>query len=704
MRDIYGRLIDGSLGVAGRLRTGGDGADGMSSNGAPPTEKLVAFFEGPVRLDENGKAEITFDIPQFNGTVRVMATAWTADGVGAGEAETVIRDPMVIAASLPKFMAPGDQARMLVEITNTDAPAGTYSVELEASENLEFARDRINDPLNLASGGRISLNIPVSATAAGDGWARIRLSNENGFTIEHEITMKVRPGLLPITQKLAVLLSANGGSLTVDKNLLASSNLDGASINVSVARPSAIDVPSLVLQLDRYPYGCAEQTTSKALPLLYATDFAAGIPGFDEVVIRGKIQKAVNRVLSFQSNSGGFSLWGNSRDDLWLSAYVSDFLTRAAEKGYDVPAQPMKQALANLQNVLAYKNNLDDNSAAIAYALYVLARNKQASAGDLRYYSDNQISEFRTPIARAQLAAAMALYGDQSRSEQTFRSAYALAQQENIDSGGRYIYGSRLRDAAAMLALATEARPEPSNTTGMRKLVSTLIRADKYTNTQEQAWMLLAARAEKAADDAISLEVNGQSRSGTFSRQIDGANLAEQPLRLTNTFGRELQATITTVAVPQQPLPAGGNGFEIKRTYYRLDGSEANISSVQQNERFVVVIKIQQLQDVASRLIVTDLLPAGFEIDNPRLVGSAELENFKWLPDTVSAFSEFRDDRFISAFNRNEGGETEFTVAYTVRAVTPGTFVHPAVTVEDMYRPDLSARTATGWMQVKLPL
>ena len=138
MRDIYGRLIDGSLGATGRLRTGGDFADNMSANGNPPTEKLVAFFSGPVRLDEDGKANVTFDIPQFNGTVRIMATAWTEDGVGSAESETVIRDPIVVSASLPKFMAPGDQARLLIDIANTDAPAGSYAVDIETSDNLSL--------------------------------------------------------------------------------------------------------------------------------------------------------------------------------------------------------------------------------------------------------------------------------------------------------------------------------------------------------------------------------------------------------------------------------------------------------------------------------------------------------------------------------------------------------------------------------------
>ena len=99
-----------------------------------------------------------------------------------------------------------------------------------------------------------------------------------------------------------------------------------------------------------------------------------------------------------------------------------------------------------------------------------------------------------------------------------------------------------------------------------------------------------------------------------------------------------------------------------------------------------------------------DLLPAGFEIDNPGLVSSAQLSNFSWLAETDAAHLEFRDDRFVAAFDPDDGEcDRNITLAYVVRAVTPGIYAHPAATVEDMYRPQFSARTAMGMMEVKAP-
>ena len=140
---------------------------------------------------------------------------------------------------------------------------------------------------------------------------------------------------------------------------------------------------------------------------------------------------------------------------------------------------------------------------------------------------------------------------------------------------------------------------------------------------------------------------------------MTGEELLAEPIVIGNAGTTPIQAVVTTVAAPAQPLPAGGDGFTISRTYYRMDGSEANVTEVTQNERFVVVLKVERSNDWPSRVLVNDLLPAGFEIDNPRLVSSADLANFGWLQRTDAAHLEFRDDRFIAAFDREEGNDQQ---------------------------------------------
>ncbi|MGH6761950.1 MAG: MG2 domain-containing protein [Phyllobacterium sp.] len=699
IRDLYGRLIDGSLGAAGRLRTGGDGAQ-MAVEGSPPTEKLVAFFSGPVAVDTNGKAQVAFDIPQFNGTARVSAVAWTKDAVGDAEIDVVIRDPVVVTAALPKFMAPGDRAQLRLDLANTDGPAGEYAINVTGNGIVNIVDSEAPKSVQLAHGAKLDLTLPVAATRTGDAAIQVSLSHASGLTINQGLTLPVRPAALPVTTRKEITLAAVNGSLNIDHELFAGSMLDGASVSVSVSRSSAFDIPALLMSLDRYPYGCAEQTTSRAMPLLYMSELAkdAGLP--HDPAVKERIQDAIYKVLNNQSSSGSFGLWSPGSGDLWLDAYVTDFLTRAREQKYDVPEQAMRQALENLQNALAYDVNIKDNGNQIAYALYVLARNRKAAIGDLRYYSDTQIGDFQTPLARAQLAASLALYGDGQRANTAFGSALQLARANDVNMS-RSDYGSALRDGAAILALAAESRPVPGIVPDMIDLVAQKRRQKTYTSTQEQAWMLLAARAIRQDGDAISLDVNGDAHNGNFSRRLSGEEIGLEPLKIVNTSNEPVEAVITTVAAPIQPLPAGGDGFSIERTYYTLDGAEANVTEAQQNERFVVVLKVTEHNSWSSRVLVADLLPAGFEIDNPRLVNSADLQNFEWLGETEAAHSEFRSDRFVTAFDRNSGDSRAFTVAYVVRAVTPGVYAHPAASVEDMYRPQLSARTATGMMEVK---
>jgi uncharacterized protein YfaS (alpha-2-macroglobulin family) len=311
------------------------------------------------------------------------------------------------------------------------------------------------------------------------------------------------------------------------------------------------------------------------------------------------------------------------------------------------------------------------------------------------------LGDFPTPLAKAQLASALSLYGDAARSKTVFGASLSMAAATTKVSLSRADYGSVLRDGAASLALAAESRPVPAVVPQLASAVSKAWDAKAYTSTQEQAWMLLAARALKGEDKDVKLDINGSLEQGGYSKGMSGDALLQSPVKITNASKDTVTAVVTTVAPPAQPLPAGGEGFDIKKTYYSMDGEEVNISEATQNERYVVVLTVTPKNKWESRLIMTDLLPSGFEIDNPSLVNSAALSNFDWLPETEAAHTEFRYDRFVAAFDQADGDNSEITLAYVVRAVTPGTYDNPAASVEDMYRPQFSARTATGRMEVR---
>jgi len=102
-------------------------------------------------------------------------------------------------------------------------------------------------------------------------------------------------------------------------------------------------------------------------------------------------------------------------------------------------------------------------------------------------------------------------------------------------------------------------------------------------------------------------------------------------------------------------------------------------------------------------LIVADLLPAGLEIETVLRPSDGRITDgdsgaFAWIGEIDSAKTvQAQDDRFVAAIDVREQA---VTLAYLVRAVTPGEFTVPGATAEDMYRPDVTARSAAGRMVV----
>ena len=190
-------------------------------------------------------------------------------------------------------------------------------------------------------------------------------------------------------------------------------------------------MPGILAALDRYPYGCAEQTTSRALPLLYVNDVAKRMGLASDTQMRERMDGAIARVLEMQDSSGAFGIWGPSDGDMWLTSYVTDFLTRAKEAGYPVRQWPFNQALDRLQNFISYAQDFQSGGEGRAYALYVLARNGRAPIGELRYYVDTKLDDFSTPLAQAQLGAALAMMGDKARAEVALKAALAGSRKDD---------------------------------------------------------------------------------------------------------------------------------------------------------------------------------------------------------------------------------------------------------------------------------
>ncbi|OJJ09344.1 alpha-2-macroglobulin [Alphaproteobacteria bacterium AO1-B] len=704
IRDLYGQLIDRMSGARGKVRSGGDGM-GMRLDAPPPDDEPVALFSGLVKVDDNGEALVSFDVPDFNGALRVITVAWSKSGVGHGEQEVEVRAPIVMTASSPAFLAPGDTSRLVLEIDPVDAPSGAYDLELTASNGLSLG-DGPSEPrvLDLEPGKKAQVILPMAAgDALGSAEIVASLTGPDAQTVVKRINLDIKDTQPEVLRSYAFDL-APGNKLEVDAASFDDLRGDSVKVTLTAGGAARIDVAGLLAALDRYPYGCTEQTTSRALPLLYLSDVAeaAGLGGDDE--IRERVVKAIAAVLANQSSGGSFGLWSSyGSGGTWLDAYVADFLTRAREKGYLVPDLAFTSALDNLENRLAYASDFESGGEDIAYALYVLARNGRASMGDLRYYLDAKLQNFATPLAKAQLAAGLALYGEDERAATGFGAALD-ALDRTASSTYREDFGSKLRDAAGVTDyVVTASVSEQLNTRAVSELTSVDSSA-RSRSTQDMAWLLLAANALNESAEEARLSVDGVETPGRLAWTLGFDELKSGQVDVRNAGEKPTEVLMSIAGQPLSPEPAGGKDYAVERTLYDLDGNVIDPSAVPVNTRIAVVLTVRPLSDQPGRLMVVDRLPAGLSIDNPRLVRSGDLGGLSFL-STIDQpdYSAFYSDRFEVSVDESNWGNRELTFAYLARAATPGTFTHPPASVEDMYRPDRRAITETAGFVVLGP-
>ncbi|MPZ56904.1 MAG: alpha-2-macroglobulin family protein [Rhizobiales bacterium] len=699
IRDLYGQLIDGMQGARGQIRTGGDFVAAELS-GAPPTQAPLALYSGIVTVGSDGTADVRFEIPAFAGSARVMASAWSRDKLGHASGDVVIRDPVVLTTTLPRFLLTGDRAFVQVELDNVEGQPGEYNIAMR-TEGAASVGNAVTQTVQLATKQRGRTSVPLTASVAGPTRVSIRVTGPGGFDLERSYPLNVNPATHVVVRRTVQPL-AKGGSLTLSRDLFTDLVPGTGSVAVSVSVSTALDAAALLRELDRYPFGCSEQIASRALPLLYVNELASESQLALDVNVDQRIRESIDRLLARQDSNGSFGLWSIGGDDAWLDAYVTDFLTRARARNFAVPDTAFRLALDRLRNVVATAPDPNkDGGRNLAYALYVLARNGVAPIGDLRYLADTKLNDLATPIAKAQIAAALGMLGDRVRAERVYAAALAsIAATPAASLVDRVDYGSSLRDSAALVTLAAEGNAPRATIFNAVQRIEAARESTRHTSTQENAWLVLAARAIAKEAAAVTLDVAGARQQGSFNRTLRASSLVT-PLRIGNAGEGTVQAVVSVSGAPIVPEPAAEHGFKIERQTYSLNGDPVDPATVRQNQRLAVVLKITEPTPQFGRIIVADYLPAGFEIDNPRLVSSGDTGTLPWITDAgTPVHSEFRDDHFAAAFERTGKDRPVFTVAYVVRAVSPGRYMRPQAYVEDMYRPDRFGRTGTETVEV----
>ncbi|KRG70670.1 alpha-2-macroglobulin family protein [Pseudoxanthomonas dokdonensis] len=712
--DIYGRVIESFDGDSARIKFGGDMALTALPQAKRPTAKVqtVDLFSGAVKLDAKGNARIALDVPDFNGTLRVSALVYSDQQYGNRDREVQVRAPILAEASLPRVLAPGDRSTLTLDLQNFTGKAGEFAVRIDGEGPLAVENGKRQ--MALKADAKTTLNFPLLAQE-GYTTAKVRIRVEgNGFNVDRRYDLPVRAGWPSVMRSSTQVLDAMK-PVRMDASL--ADGLMPASVSARMTLSALPPVPfaSALKQVLDYPYGCAEQTTSKgfaALILDADTAKSLGVKGLPADKRRERMEGAFGRLSSMQVANGNFSMWGN--DDYIspiLTPYIAEFLLDARDAGFNVPDSVLQKALNRLsEDLLAggeqfygYDERDHLRFANQAYAGYVLARVNRAPLGTLRTLYDNQRGNSLTGLPLVHLGIALSLQGDKARGERAIAAGFAKQDQRRQ----RYLgdYGSSIRDDALMIALVHENKlSKPAYDARSIKLGREMeVRRQRgwtYLSTQEQVALARMGKAlmldqQKllSGEWSVGAQVQAIAPDRLFARDVDYPALASG-VSFTPKGEPPLFASLEVTGIPRSAPAVDTSQIGIERSYYTTDGKPWQGGALKEGDALIVRLAIRSDVDMPDALL-TDLLPAGLEIENFNL-GDAK----QWADVVVDGISindrddastikheEFREDRYVAALDLDRGRTAK--VFYLVRAVTPGNYGVPPPLVEDMYRPDI---------------
>ncbi len=703
--DNYGQVIPPQDGKLARLNYGGDRAPLKKGGALESRVEIAALWSGEVSFDESGKAVIPLELPNFNGELALMALAWNEQQVGEAERAVKVVAPLVAEIGWPRFGARGDETRALVQLRNMSGEDQTLSLVWTLNGGLK-ANGELPGTLSLKNGEEQWLTLPLTVTGA-SGVASLQLAaSGKDFAISRDWTLPLRSPWPAETRQRYQML-APGQEMSFAPAELA--GLDRANLQglLSLSGTPPWDPAAQWQALADYPYACLEQTLSRAWPYLLTTadERAAWHKPAEgkKAASDADVQRALlQRLQRLQLPSGGFGLWdGRSDEEQWLTAYAADYLLARKEAGDAVPEAMLNQALNRLQNYLTDSQYGERWSSAPehsrlayqSYSAYVLARVGKAPLATLRLIWEQQADHARSGLPLLHLSLALSAMGDEQN------AAKALSRALATERGDDYLgdYGSPLRDQALELSLLRQHKLAAERWPALSAKVADTLAHRQWLSTQERLALLRLARVDPAVDwqARVASSLGSGSLSGSAPLQ-QGTPEALAASAVTNEGKGSLYVQRTLIGYPEQAPTRLSQGISVTRSWFNSDGQRFDPTKVKLGDLVVVRLNVSSESAVPDALLV-EMVPAGFELENPALGNSIKLEelSIEGKPAWQSEWNdylkhqEFRDDRYTAALDLSEGSNQQ--LVYLMRAVTPGRYQVPPTQVEDMYRPEIRA-------------
>lgn len=694
--DLYELLLPE---FKGNSSTGGDGGDEESRKRLNPITvkrfKLLSFWSGIKKADGDGIVKIPISIPQFNGSVRLMAAAYSNSSFGSAEKTMFVADDIIIEPQIPRTLSQNDKLISPVTLINTTDKEKEVNLSLKLSGPLKStSQNEKTVKIKPKSSETIVFNIEASSQV---GEGKILFTVTGQANAKEQIDIAIRP-ISPLIVETGVgTIKANEDlKISIPSNFL--SNTQNTTLTVS--KFPAIKFAKHLKYLIGYPHGCLEQTVSKLFPQLYFEDLAKLVaPEFYKTTNPAYyVKEGIKKIESMQLYDGSIAYWqGGNYSNWWGSIYAAHFLLEAKKAKYNVSENTLDRLLdyigkkakePSTYNYVTYSSsgsrtiiNIADKE--ILYSLYVLAIAKKVDLSTMNYYKARL--SLLSEDSKYFLAGAYAFAGRWNSYYEIIPKTYEPVYPERLTGGS---FDSEIRSNALMLNVLLDLEPANKQIPLIIKYLTKNL--EKVYSTQDQSFTFLALgkSAKNVSGNSLKAEffVDGKSVG-----KYDGKDLTIQDKRLNakdivvkaNGSGQVYYFWNSEGIKINEKVKEEDSNLRVRREYYNYK-TKALITDnkFKQGDLVICKISIYGMERNAENIVITDMIPAGFEIENPRLNSKADVDWSTNSPLNIN-YMDIRDDRLLLFTNVIQSKKNEFY--YLLRAVNQGAFQLPVIGAEAMY-------------------
>ncbi len=698
--DVYDYVMGAYGGDLERILAigGGEQATGGKMAKANRFKPMVKFL-GPFELKKGSKNEHIIEIPQYIGSVRIMAIARDGNAFGNSEMTVPVRKPLMVLSTLPRVLGPGEEVKLPVTVFAMEDHIKNVNVKIQTNDFFTIQESSSQKIYFDEKGDKvITFTLKVKEKL---GVGKVNITATCGQeTAKDQIELDIRNPNPEVVRVIDTVIE-KGQVWTTDFSLF---GLDGTNhVIIEASSMPSINLQKRLKYLLNYPHGCIEQTTSSAFPQLFLSELTEVSEKTKERTINN-VKAAIERIKLFQTSDGGFSYWpGNYDSDQWSTSYAGHFLIEAEKKGFAVP-NGMKKKWIHYQRKMTrqwtdIKNRYYDNHLMQAYRLYTLALAGQPENGAMNRLRE---SSYLSVKAKWRLAAAFQLAGKTKAANELINNLSADIKDYRQHA---YSYGSALRDRAMILETMILLN-QKSKAFTLLKSISKELSSTRWMSTQETAYCLLAVsmftKGSKSEDINLRYSVNGKNqktvKSGLPLYQEELKNLhTDNKIMVHNTGSGILFVRVVLEGIP----PAGNetafsNNLVLNVKYKTMDGNPLSPLSIKQGTDFLAEVTLMNPGFLGhyKQMALTHIFPSGWQIHNVRMDHTQSV----WKSSHYD-YQDLRDDRVYTYFNLSALHSKKFYVL--LNASYAGRFYLPGVYCEAMYdAASIAAQTKGIWVNV----